>query len=62
MAKRQKAKTIEDVPGPPLDWEPPHLREDELIVLARELAKLDQLNAKTKPKSRRTSRQPRRQT
>ena len=25
--------TIEDVPWPPLDWEPPPLREDELTVL-----------------------------
>jgi hypothetical protein len=46
MAKRRKAKTIEDVPWPPLDWEPPPLREDELTALEGELAKLDQLNAK----------------
>jgi hypothetical protein len=62
MAKRRKAKTIEDLPWPPLDWEPPPLREDELTVLEGELAKLDQLNAKPKPKSRRTSRQPGRRT
>jgi hypothetical protein len=58
MAKR-KAKTIEDVSWPPLDWEPPPLREDELTVLEGELAKLNQLNVKPKPKFRRTSRPPR---
>ena len=46
MATRRKAKTIDDVPWPPLDWEPPPLREDELTALEGELAKLDQLNAK----------------
>ena len=58
MAKRRKAKAIEDVSWPPWDWEPPDLREDELTVLEGELAKLDHLKAKSKPKVRRTPRQP----
>ena len=33
MPKRRKEKTIGDVPWPPLDWEPPPLREDELTAL-----------------------------
>ena len=62
MAKRRKAKAIEDVPWPLPEWEPLPLREDELTVLEGELAKLDQLKAKPKPKSRRTLRQPGRRT
>ncbi len=50
MAKRRNTKTIEDVPWPPLDWEPPPLREDELTVLEGEVAKLDQRNVKPKPR------------
>jgi hypothetical protein len=60
MAKRRKAKTIEDVPWPPQEWEPPALRDDELMVLEGELAKLDQLNEKPKPKAPPTPRQPKR--
>ncbi len=48
MAKRPKMKTMEDLPWPPLDWEPPPLREGELAVLKGELAKLYQLNVKPK--------------
>jgi hypothetical protein len=62
MAKRRKVKGVEDLSWPPWDWEPPDLREDELTVLEGELAKLDQLKAKSKPKARRPPRQPGRRT
>jgi hypothetical protein len=57
MAKRTKANTVEEVPWPPLDWEPPTLGEDELTALEGELAKLKQLDAKPKPQSRRRAHQ-----
>ena len=62
MAKRRKAKTIEDVTWPPREWEPPALGEGELTVLEGELAKLNQLDVKPKRKARRTPRQPGRRT
>jgi hypothetical protein len=62
MAKQRKAKAIEDVSWPPWDWEPPDVREGKLTVLEREIAKLDQLKAKSKPKARMTPRQPGRRT